>query len=330
MSARPAHPYSQAARLHDVIRLIEARRGLTIDELVLETGVARRTVYRDLEAIEVAGYPLVSEWQGNRKVYSFITGFKDVPPIRFSLPELMTLSLFRSQLDFLQGTPFYNDMEAIARKVHSALPPRYAAHLERMAGVAMPILSGRRDYAKNADALEKLREALLFQYRVFLAYAARGRKTVEQYDVDPYTLILHKGGLYLIGYAHNRSSLRTFALERIMRTEISTKRFTIPDDFRVDDYLKHSFGIVQEKALPVRIRFSATAAESIREKIWHPSQVITDEPDGGILLSFYAGGSMEIIAWVLSWGIHAELLQPPELREVLREISVGLAIRYHT
>ena len=58
---KPAKKYSQAARLHDLIRLIEARHGLTIEEMVEETGVTRRTIHRDLNAIAEAGYPLVGD-----------------------------------------------------------------------------------------------------------------------------------------------------------------------------------------------------------------------------------------------------------------------------
>src|SRR5574342_373234 len=106
---KPAKMYSQAGRVHDIIRLIEARYGVTVEELAEETGVDRRTVYRDLNVINEAGYPLVSERLNGRKVYRFLTRFKDVPPISFTLQELMTLSFLRSQLDFLRGTPFQED-----------------------------------------------------------------------------------------------------------------------------------------------------------------------------------------------------------------------------
>jgi predicted DNA-binding transcriptional regulator YafY len=89
---KPAKKYSQAARLHDVIRILEARYGATVDELAEECGVTRRTVYRDLDAIRDAGYPLISEPEADGRVlYSFMTGFKKLPPITFSLEELMTL-----------------------------------------------------------------------------------------------------------------------------------------------------------------------------------------------------------------------------------------------
>src|SRR5512147_645313 len=85
---KPAKKYSQAGRVHDIIRLIEARHGVNLEELAEETGVDRRTIHRDLNAIQEADFPLVSERMGIRKVYRFLTRFKDVPPITFTLQEL--------------------------------------------------------------------------------------------------------------------------------------------------------------------------------------------------------------------------------------------------
>jgi predicted DNA-binding transcriptional regulator YafY len=322
---KPAKKYSQAGRVHDIIRLIEARHGITIEEMAEESGVNRRTIHRDLNAIEEAGYPIVSEWQEGRKVYRFLTRFKDVPPINFTLQELLTLSFLRSQLDFLKGTPFRDDMEAVFRKVNSVLPPRYAAHMERITRVSLPLLQGARDYGRVAEDLKLLRDALLYQYQVTIGYRAKGEGRPVSYQVDPYTLLFYKGGLYLLGYAHNRKALRTFAVERLTKVEVSRERFEMPEDFRPEEQLKSAFGIVEEAALPVRVRFDATVAHMVRDRLWHPSQLLVVEKDGSVVLSFEAGGRMEIIAWVLSYGRHAELLEPAELREEMRRIAAELA-----
>ncbi|NIQ94355.1 MAG: transcriptional regulator, partial [Desulfuromonadales bacterium] len=59
--------------------------------------------FRDMQAIADAGYPLVRETEDDGRVlYRFMTGFKSIPPITFSLDELMTLYLCRGQLDFLR------------------------------------------------------------------------------------------------------------------------------------------------------------------------------------------------------------------------------------
>lgn len=325
---KPAKKYSQAGRLHDIIRLIEVRHGMTLDELAEEAGVTRRTIHRDLNAIHEAGYPLVSCWEGSRKVYRFLTRFKDVPPISFSLQELMTLSLLRSQLDFLQGTPFHDDMAAIFRKINTVLPPRYAAHMERIAEVSLPLLQGRRDYRKTGEALAVLRDALIYQQRVTISYRPAGKNQEADYQVEPYTLVFHRGGLYLLGYACNRQALRTFAVERISRVVKERERFELPADYHPAEQLRHAFGIVDEPAVAVRIWFSPAVASGVRERVWHASQEIFTREDGSIILSFTAGGTREIIAWVLSYGADAVLLEPPALRAAMAQTTADMAAWY--
>ena len=52
--------YSQAARVQGILRTLGTRQGITIGELAEEFGVTKRTLYRDLNALEKAGYPLIS------------------------------------------------------------------------------------------------------------------------------------------------------------------------------------------------------------------------------------------------------------------------------
>jgi len=325
---RPRKKYSQAARVHDIIRLIEARNGVSLTELEEETGVGRRTIQRDIIAIQEAGYPLTFEWEEGEKLYRFITGFKNVPPISFTLQELLTLSLTRSQLDFLEGTPFAEDLASVFRKVNSVLPPRFAAHMERIAKVAHPLLQGRRDYRRSHDALEAIRQALLFQQRIVISYLPGGRGEAASYQLDPYTVLFQKGGMYLLGFAHNRQALRTFALERIASVEVLKERFEIPEDFTPEQALQSAFGLVAEPIMEVKVRFSPGIAHAVKDRIWHPSQEIEAHEDGSVILSFEAGGRMEILSWLLSYGAHAELLAPADLREELAGMVRQTAAQY--
>jgi proteasome accessory factor B len=325
---KPAKKYSQAARLHDVIRILEVRYGATVDELAEECGVTRRTVYRDLDAIRDAGYPLVSEpEEGGQTVYRFITGFKKIPPITFSLEELMTLYLCRGQLGFLQGTPFQDDLDAIFNRIHSGLPPRSVAHLERIAETASPKFQGERDYAAKQDLLKELRRALLYQYRIKLAYTP-ARRTTENYEFDPYTLLFYEGALYLGGYAHNRNALRLFLVDRIEQVEVLKDRFDVPEDFAASDLTGSAFGLIDEGEFMVTVRFSAEVSHLIRERIWHPSQKIIEEEDGSVTLAFAASGEKEILSWLFSYLPHVQLLEPEELKaRFYAGLEQGLRLR---
>ncbi len=312
---KPAKKYSQAARLHDVIRILEARYGATVDELADECGVTRRTVYRDLQAIGEAGYPLVADRQENRTVlYRFLTGFKQMPPITFSLEELMTLYLCRGQLSFLEGTPFHDDLDAIFGRIRSGLPPRSVAHLERIAETGTPKFQGVHNYSSKSELLKALRRALLFQYRTDIEYTPAKRST-ETYRFDPYRLLFYDGALYVGGYACNRNALRLFLVDRIEDVKVLEERFEIPNDFTAEQLTGSAFGLVDETHIDLKVRFGPEVAHLIRERIWHPSQEIEEHDDGCITLQFCASGEREILAWLYSFLPHVEVLEPAGLRK---------------
>ncbi len=303
--------YSQAARLHDLIRILESRYGATVDELVEECGVTRRTIYRDLQAIVDAGYPLVTDRQPDGCVlYSFVSGFSKMPPITFSLEELMTLYLCRGQLEFLQGTPFQDDLEAIFTRIHSNLPPRSVAHLERIAEASSPRFHGFKDYSRQHQLLQNLRQALLRQQQCLIYYRPPKRRPAP-YLIDPYTLLFFKNGLYIGGYAHKRTALRLFAVERIEGVELQDERFEVPDDYRVEMLTGSAFGLIAEGELQqLEVLFDKEVAHLVRERIWHPEQQIEDRKDGSLILRFCASGDKEILAWLYSFIPYVRVLSP--------------------
>lgn len=67
----------------------------------------------------------------------------------------------------------------------------------------------------------------------------------------------------------------------------------------------------------VRIRFSALAADHVRDRFWHESQELVALADGGLELRLQLADLIEVERLILQWGGHAEALEPAELRERL-------------
>ena len=110
-----------------------------------------------------------------------------------------------------------------------------------------------------------MQKALLHQYRVRLEYAKKSKGSPDVYEVDPYTLVFHKGGIYLLGFAHNRTGMRLFALERIRGIEVTRQRFEMPDGFQPEAHFASAFGLVNDTPMNVRVRFSAEVAHAVKE-----------------------------------------------------------------
>jgi len=104
----------------------------------------------------------------------------------------------------------------------------------------------------------------------------------------------------------------------------ASAQFVVPDDFDPYRHFGGSLGIwphLEEDATKyeVRIRFTDWAARIVPERRWHPSQdFYFEDPinETGLVAIFTLGTLEEMTRWVLSWGKHAEVLDPPELTRI--------------
>jgi proteasome accessory factor B len=136
---------------------------------------------------------------------------------------------------------------------------------------------------------------------------------------------------YLFAFDLDRGELRTFALPRIRNVRVSKTKFRRPIDFSIGRYLEQSFGVFARPTKTkhtIHIAFDSFAAPLVQERQWHPSQKITQLQNGGIELSLRLGNLEEIERWILSWGRHAQVLAPPELRDRLAKTVSALANSY--
>ena len=86
--------------------------------------------------------------------------------------------------------------------------------------------------------------------------------------------------------------------------------------------------MVWEEPINVVLRFRADQAPYVAERQWHPSQELKWLPDGRVELTFSAGGTFEIVRWILGWGDAVEVMAPESLRESTREAHQRAAKQY--
>jgi len=296
-----------------------------LDQLAEELDCVRRTVYRDLDALMYAGFPVVSEKRDGHVYYRFLDSFQlgDVP---FTADEILALAFGEDLLKSLEGTVFHDSIRSALAKIRAGLGPELAAYLERL-GESFRVLPGpHKRYVESRETIQVLSDAVLGRRTVRMRYRT-GRTGAEgERDLDPYRVWYRTGGLYVIGHDHRSGELRTFAVDRIQAIEATDARFELRDDFDFDAYTASSFGVVAEPATRVRIRFEPRWATYVEEHTWHPSQKLEALPDGRLELAMEVGGTAELRSWVLSFGEGAEVIEPDALRdEVRRELGAALA-----
>ena len=315
----------QLSRQWKIIQaLTNTRQGKSAAQLAAELDCHSRTVYRDLEALQDAGFPLFTERINGKTHWAMVDSGRSQPPIPLSLTELMALHFSRHLLKSLDGTFIYDSLVSLFEKVKTTLPQPYLDYLGKAEQTIGTGTAKHRPHGDFQAILTRVHQAVRERRVIDLHYYTMSRRTMSRRRISPYQVWFHDEAFYVIGHCHTRQDVRVFALDRIAEIALGEETFEIPHDFDIRTFMGQSFGIFQGEPVRVTIRFSAEAAGYIREKIWHPSQQLHDQPDGSLVFTAQVAGLEEIKYWVLKWGKAATVLAPPSLRAAILEEARSL------
>ena len=314
------------ARFYRVLRYLAAHpEGATVDAVAGFVAMSRRTVYRDLVALEgEIGIPLWSE--GGR--WGIVEG-AFLPPLRLTLDEAVAFFL-AARLTAQFADRYDPDMGAAFQKLAEILPPAVARHLER----TVDVLASRPFDERVTRHLRLLSRAWAERRVVELTYDAAtyspGRPP-RRSRVKPYLIEASATtrAIYLIGFDESREAVRTFKLQRIIDLALATETFEPPDPAVVQDSLGRAWGVIaDQEEVEVELRFDAAVAARVTETTWHPTESVTRQPDGSVIWRARVPGTIEIRRWILEWGSDVEVLAPPDLRDEVAATLRRAAGRY--
>ena len=327
-SARAEGKRDRLARLLSVLRILQAHgeAGVSPAEIARRTGMSKRSIYRDLRALESElQVPLWSEkgrWGVQPGAF--------LPPLRLTLPEAMAVFL-SARLVTRYADKYEPNLASAFGKLGEALPDALREHVER----TLDDLSQRRvdaDFNRHVTDLTRAwaeRRVVRFRYRPGRYDGTEREPRVA--EVEPYLLepSLATHALYLIGLDRTRGAIRTFKVERIVDLALTPEAFDAPEATALATTLRRAWDIIADQPeTEVVLRFAPTVAARVREATWHPSQTVQELDDGSLEWRARVAGTIEIRLWILSWGDEVEVLEPAALREDVAATHARAAARY--
>lgn len=313
---------AEVIRQWSILKELEASRRVTIDDLAQKTGVTTRTIRRDLEALQSAGFPLFDETHDGRKFWTLEQkAFRRLDDTGFTLAELSALYFSRTLVECLSGTPFERDVRSAFDKLAGALTPGMKQFLDRMPLVMQAKAEpGAQAATPRTKEVAQLVEATMQHRRVTMRYHSFSSNREKTYVFEPYRLLFGQGGLYVIGMVPEYGELRTFAVDRIGQLSLTEERFEpleLPDDA-----FAHSLGVNQGTPERIEITFAPKIARYVRERVWHPSQAIEDRDDGSVRVTLHVVNDWALKSWILGFGALAVVTAPPGLAaEIAQELA---------
>ncbi len=306
----------QLARQWRILQsLIASRRGKSAADLARELEYHWRTVYRDLEALQLAGFPIFTDRVDGKNLWSILESARRNVPLPLDLTEVMALYFSRGLMRVLKDTVFYESLESFFQKIKATLPAETIQYLEKIEQSLGVGAKPSKRYAQLRDVIDRISQATVERQVVEIDYYTMSRKKRTRRKVSPYKIWFFDGAFYLVGNCGLREDIRIFALDRIKSLRLTDETFEIPGDFRVEEFMQTSFGVFHGKPQNVKIRFAPEVAGYIREKTWHATQKIKSQNDGSVIFEARVAGTDEIKYWLMSWGSKAEVLSPATLRD---------------
>lgn len=319
---------AEVMRQWTILRELESSRRLTIDEMAEKTGVTTRTIRRDLEALQLVGFPIYDElYEGKRYWLLEQKAFKRLDATGFTFAELSALYFSRTLVEGLAATPFQQDVKSAFDRLAAALTPGMKSFLDRLPLVIQSKADpGSQPAAPRGKEIGQLLDATLQHRRVVMRYHSFSSEREKAYVVEPARVVFAQGALYLIAFVPEYSETRTFAVDRIKSLSLTEEKFEPVDG--EDDVFAHSLGVHHGPPEQVEIAFEARIAPYVRERVWHGSQTVRDEPDGRVVVTLNVSNDFALRSWILSFGALARVMAPRALAEEIQEEAARMEERY--
>jgi predicted DNA-binding transcriptional regulator YafY len=186
--------------------------------------------------------------------------------------------------------------------------------------------------ALDARVLDDVHEALALRRKLHAVYRSKGAREGRSVIIHPLGLIQKGAVHYLACTLFDYTDVRQLAVHRISDTTVAREQSRTPAGFDFARYASTAGRYETEGMVRLVVRFTAEAAEHLRETPLSPDQVIAElDPSSRVEVSATVLLDQALRWWLKAFGSQVEVIEPRQLRDELRaELEASLlAYRGH-
>jgi predicted DNA-binding transcriptional regulator YafY len=304
-------------RMLTIIVMLLNRDRITARELADKFEISVRTVYRDIEAINMAGIPVIS-FSGNEGGFGIMENYRIDR-------QLLTLNDMLTILTALKGinTGLENsEVESAFEKISNLVPKEKTKEMElffkQMVIDIAPYGHSER-YKKN---LKVIQHSIVDNKLIRILYTnAKGEKLKR--NIEPMTLIMKGYTWYLFAFCRERNDFRIFRLSRIKNVEVLDLNFTRKD-------VSHNKYISQndeaQPVTPIVLKFSPEVRVKVEDYFEEEQMEIQDNGDIVVRVSYPE--DEWVYSFILGYGEHVEVLEPPHIKKIILKKAKKILDQY--
>ncbi len=209
-----------ADRRLKLLLLLQSSKQLSVNKIADYFGVSRRTVFRDLRALQELDVPITHDMVEG---YSLMKGYK-VPPLMFNERELASIVLGLSFIKTQSDRSMSDDAKQVLLKIKSVIPPNLLQFFQSIEGnvITSPYFNSETESVKSTNWFA-ICQAISEKSSIQITYSS----STETSDrvIHPYYIVLYGDHWNVIGFDVNRSDIRNFKLSNIQQVQLLPERY---------------------------------------------------------------------------------------------------------
>ncbi|HCM90384.1 MULTISPECIES: YafY family protein [Vagococcus] len=305
-------------RMLTIIVMLLNRKRVTANELAEKFEVSVRTIYRDIETINLAGIPIISH-SGNNGGFSIYENYK----LNHQVLTLNNLSSLLSILKDINTTVDDIELESSIEKLQNIVPENKLAELKLQSEQIIIDLHPYGDSPKQKELVKTIRQAIT-QTRLLTIDYRNYDSEVSTRQIEPMSLIFKNYTWYLFAYCQLKEDFRLFRVSRIKDCQLEGQTFE-RQETSYHEMTAQEFEQAEMITLVLKV---APNMKSRVEDIFNQEDIEILET-GEFLITAMFPDKDWLFSLVFSFGEHVEVLEPKKLRESVANRLKLMADKYN-
>lgn len=298
----------QMNRLFEIIYLLLNKKSTTAKELAEYFDVSQRTIYRDIDALSLAGIPVYTE-KGKGGGISLLPDF------------VLNKSILSEQeqneiLSALQGLSSVKTAETdqVLKKLSTIFNKNTVRWLE-VDFSDWSFANGKAFHDFKTSILERR----ITEFDYFSTYGEMTHRRIE-----PIQLWFKSKSWYIKGFCLIRQDIRLFKISRVRNLTVTDEKFSERDYFTSipnpapANHQKPDVTLKLKIAPEMTYRVYDEFDEDLAEK----------QPDGSFVVTVTWPEDDWVYGTILSYGEYIEVLEPDHIREIIKEKTLKTIKKY--
>lgn len=305
-------------RLMAIIVIMLNRDTITAKELAEKFEVSIRTIYRDIDTIDMAGIPIIS-YPGNNGGYGIMENYK-------LNNQLLTVNNLFSLLTTLRGiNNTLNDIEldTSIEKLRTLIPNNKSHHLDLQLEQLIIDMPPWANTSEQNKMVKELRTSISESSLITIKYK-NIKNSVSTRQIEAMAIIFKGYTWHLFAYCRLRNDYRIFKISRILNMQIEKETFTRKKKsyFEIEENSRN-----QDTFTCITMKFTKEIRARV-EDIFKKEEIHYLK-SGDMIVTAKFPDKEWYLSLILSFGDQVEVLSPDDIRQTLAMKAKAMSEKYN-